>query len=779
MEQNPSHNPNTSPLPQPEAEDSSLATSAEQSSSPEVKDVDWENVWVVGRTKDGTFTSVDDIRGLRTDKIDPLRGKEARQAAAEEIVDGIFPVDKKPEDLRQDVYDRWRMQLSRALRMPPDVFKEKIEDHFLGIHERRKGESSRQNESRSEVTDDRESVSVSAADTLKIDPSIHIAVPDGMQTPGVNPESVAQPGGRSLEHLRIPDDIFIARPGETQVDADIAANQAIIARTEQGEAALEQKTELEVAQAAKHMAYVEKLRGPVFLYPSKRKELKTAYEEAQREYMAVLDEATKKDVEVWAQEGKTGEEIQQLIAQSTNQRFQDDVEKQRQLLVAKSGRIGKLLEMYANIDKPWKKVAVTAGLGLAGLGLGLTVGFAAGAAGTIVGAATAAATAAGGMKAFGAARIYKLRQADLFKKQADLPQFDVAKLGDGVNTPTTEGVRRLAVDFLRNQSNEQLERGEKIKKQAVYWSLGSVAVGGAAGTLIHGVWSGEGMGAHWQGGQIQHSLDSSDQSSSSPSGPDLDNSGPRGGGEVELPSTSEPDPSRGEIIQDYIAERGAAQKIRPGEGLFQTLKELGVPAEHRREFMEKYGEKLIKKFPQAFYRMPNGETGILMTENGKMPRKALEYMVSKADKSNWIELPEPSVATAEQVSFHESISPETTAEQLSASGAPTEVAAERLIANSEVVPANSVGSRGEYLMTTLEELRRAGVIDVSQDQHYGLMRQVGPRLWNLRYDDGTPVASIGRFGRWYLNSSPDGRLHPQAIREIERYVRQSSYGLAA
>ncbi|HMR73220.1 MAG TPA: hypothetical protein PKD68_04405, partial [Candidatus Saccharibacteria bacterium] len=69
--------------------------------------------------------------------------------------------------------------------------------------------------------------------------------------------------------------------------------------------------------------------------------------------------------------------------------------------------------------------------------------------------------------------------------------------------------------------------------------------------------------------------------------------------------------------------------------------------------------------------------------------------------------------------------------------------------------------------------------DVSQDQHYGLMRQVGPRLWNLRYDDGTPVASIGRFGRWYLNSSPDGRLHPQAIREIERYVRQSSYGLAA
>ena len=273
------------------------------------------------------------------------------------------------------------------------------------------------------------------------------------------------------------------------------------------------------------------------------------------------------------------------------------------------------------------------------------------------------------------------------------------------------------------------------------------------------------------------------------SGPNLDNPNLGGnGGKGDVPETPEPLPpaepepdlSRGEIIQDYIAERGAAQKIRPGEGLFQTLKELGVPAEHRREFMEKYGEKLIKKFPQAFYRMPNGETGILMTENGKMPRKALEYMVSKADKSNWIELPEPSMATAEQVSFHEGISSETTAaEQLSVSGVPTEVAAERLIANSEVVPANSVGSRGEYLMTTLEELRRAGVIDVSQDQHYGLMRQVGPRLWNLRYDDGTPVASIGRFGRWYLNSSPDGRLHPQAIREIERYVRQSSYGLAA
>ena len=92
----------------------------------------------------------------------------------------------------------------------------------------------------------------------------------------------------------------------------------------------------------------------------------------------------------------------------------------------------------------------------------------------------------------------------------------------------------------------------------------------------------------------------------------------------------------------------------------------------------------------------------------------------------------------------------TTTEQLSASEiTPTEVAAERLITGSEVVPANSVGSRGEYLMSTLEELRKAGVIDVSPDRHYELMQQVAPRLWRLRYEDGTPVAVLGRpGGRW-------------------------------
>lgn len=533
---------------------------------------------------------------------------------------------------------------------------------------------------------------------------------------------------------------------------------------------------------AKHIAYVARLKGALF--GEKRRKNDLVYKEAEEKYREALGKQLEERIAELHNEGKTDDEIKQFLKEQANDFARGDEIAQKAILLEKTGPLGKLLEHYANASRG-KKLLYGLGLGAAaavtGVGAGLVMGAALGAAGGAALAGLAATGSGLAWKGFGAFRTYHLRRADIFRNH-NLPDFELNE------NATLEGERRRMLSFLQETSDNQLKEGERIKKRAMVFAVGSVAVGTTVGMGVHAALEG-GDWSHWWGGLGQHAPEHPAGSGSS-SGPSLDNPNLGGnGGKVDVPETPEPSPptepesvpSRGEIIQDYIAERGAAQKIRPGEGLFQTLKELGVPAEHRREFMEKYGEKLIKKFPQAFYRMPNGETGILMTENGKMPRKALEYMVSKADKSNWIELPEPSVATAEQVSFHEVVPAETTAEQLSASGVtPTEITAEHLIASSEVVPANSVGSRGEYLMSTLEELRRAGVIDVSPDRHYELMQKVGPRLWRLRYEDGTPVATLGRPGsRWYLNSSPDGRLHPQAIREIERYARQSSYGLAA
>lgn len=537
---------------------------------------------------------------------------------------------------------------------------------------------------------------------------------------------------------------------------------------------------------AKLKAYVARLKGPVFLRPGLRKELQTAYESAQKEYEAALDKLTKEEVAKWTEDGKTAPEVEQLIADSTNARFHDDVEAQRQLLIQESGLMGQWLDKYANLSRG-KKIGVTIGLGAVGLGVGFAAGLLAGAAGAVVGTAVATSASTAGMKAFGAARVYKLRQADLFKKQADLPKFEVANLGDGTNTPTTEGVRRHALDFLRTQSDKQIERGDKIKRRAVAWTVGSVAVGGAFGVLAHGVMAGEGIGTHAEGGWMQHWIEQQSQHPNSSSDVPGTNGAPYIPGE-HIPDAP-PSKSGGDVVKDYLKEHAAARKIDRGEGWYQTFKELGVKQGDWQELLQKVGPKLhdirYDGVRAAYWDNNAHEWRINMTDNGKMSPEALRTIVKTANSEGFLKhsldlsSADPSVATV-----HSGVEvPGYSNAEVGAnptSGAATTEAANQLISSSELTPATTVGHREGWLQT-LGELKKAGVIDIPS-QYYGkLLKVAGPELAKIHYSDGTPVAYYHHLSHeWRMYDSPDGgRLHPDAIRLLERLARQSGYAKAA
>lgn len=240
------------------------------------------------------------------------------------------------------------------------------------------------------------------------------------------------------------------------------------------------------------------------------------------------------------------------------------------------------------------------------------------------------------------------------------------------------------------------------------------------------------------------------------------------GGEIpsdkpDIGGAHHPEVDRGDEIKEFIKDHAAARRIDGGEGWLQTFKELGMSPSERRAFLEQYGDDLLKKFPKVTFEMENGEPGILMTKNGKMPDEVLKYIVDRAEARGYIHVESGVEVQSEPVVISS-----------------TEQAANHLVDSHELVPANTVG-KGETFTQTLNELKKAGVIDISREDYNSLLRTVGPRLAKIEYPDGTPVAYPNRFPPhdWRLNRSPSGRLHAKAIRLIERVAREHAYGKAA
>lgn len=553
---------------------------------------------------------------------------------------------------------------------------------------------------------------------------------------------------------------------------------------------------LNKAREAKWKAYVARMKGPLF--GKKRASNDNAYREAENAYNKALGERLQERIAELDAEGKSIDEIKQFIKEQANEFARMDEAAQKEELVTRSGRLGQLLERYANADR---KTKILYGLGLgavaaaSGVGMGLAVGAAFGA----VGGATLAGMAATGSglawKGFGAFRTYHLRRADIFRHEK-LPEFD---LKDGA---TVEGERRRMLEFLSATSEAQLKKGERIKKWAMGFAIGSVAVGTTVGIAAHAALADGGDWIHWRGGQVEHWWEQAHSPSAAGDGYDGVGTGPAPGGvdpSGRAPWPQPPDtlpPAGGgdhqteaEAIKDYIREHAAARHIDNGEGWDQTMQELGIKSGNWHEVLQKAGPKLHEirygHVRAAYWDAEHHEWRINMTDNHKMSPQALKVLIEEANKENALKHPLEFGNTGTVTSAaHGGVEvPGYSNYEVGAnptSGISTVEAANQLINNPESVPANTVGYKEGWLQA-LSELKKAGVIDIPSRSYDKLLRVAGPQLAKIYYSDGTPVAYYHHLTHeWRMYDSPDGgRLHPKAIRLLERLARRGAYAKAA
>ncbi len=442
----------------------------------------------------------------------------------------------------------------------------------------------------------------------------------------------------------------------------------------------------------------------------------------------------------------------------------------------------------------WKKAGAFAAVGgLAGVFTVPFVGLVGGGAVIVGGATLLARQIARGL--VGAKLDSAAGAETIAKQQADEILFQMAEDSEAADT-THDDLLELAANMA--------EGYRKHNRNRLIGGIGiSLAVGGGVGSLINNFLDLD-MAFGKLNDVVRNIFGHGSQQSpviptTGPSGGAGSGTGSQGGmvgGEIpsdkpDIGGAHSPDVNKGEVIKDYLKEHGAARRIDGGEGWLQTFKELGMSPSERRAFLEEYGDDLLKKFPKVTYEMENGEPGILMTKDGKMPSEVLKYIVEHADKEEYIHLPTDTEVPADSVDAaqpSESIVPQEGPEQEvgndSTGGATTIEAANKLVDTQELVPANTV-SNGESLYRTFGELKKAGVIDIPANKYGQFMREVGPAIHNdaavNKYSDGSSVVYQYRRAPydWRFYKSPDGRLPASVIRTIERIARQGAYTKAA
>lgn len=382
--------------------------------------------------------------------------------------------------------------------------------------------------------------------------------------------------------------------------------------------------DLEALAKAKHEAFAAKLNAPVF--GKKRKELMEAYVAAEQAYLTALRAHLEKQVNDQFPNG-TGDRaaLKEFIEQEVNSRARADEDAQRTALIEKGGARARFLNWYAN-QSTGKKILVGlgagVGLGLAGLGLGVAAGAVGGAAGALAG---------GAMLASRFGRGYAMRMSKIYKKPTNQPGFTI-------KDDPTEGTDRFydqSTEFLSKTSREQIKNAETIKKSAIVGAMGAVALGGAIGAGIHmaGI-AAEAANDHWPAGYLQHreTWGLRDVNPNAPATPD--NTPPPAGdptpGGNEPPTGEEP-PLKPEK-PDFRVLGSDERIISRGEGWYETFREMGVSSKDRVELLKEVGPHLHER-GLAYWDSNAHEWRMNMTENGKLPKSAIEYIAQKAHEN--------------------------------------------------------------------------------------------------------------------------------------------------
>ncbi len=459
--------------------------------------------------------------------------------------------------------------------------------------------------------------------------------PDGSYVTDSEGKNVLKPGTSGESRVYMLQMAFTGR--DLEEEARVAEHDASLEADE--EEATPEKL-LKDLRTAKYDAFVNRMKGSAF--GRKRRENQEKYEQAEQAYMEALaasnEQALAEERDRLIAEGKTDDEIaaglKDFAKKEAEKINKEDQEAQHTLLIERSGPMGWLLNWYGERSTATK---VALGLGLSGVAIasGVGLGLAAGFFGGAVGAGLLSGAGFGMTRAWGAARTYQLRLAELYRNPTHNEQFELAD-GD-----SSDDLHLRQRSFLETTSRDQLLRGEKIKRRAVYWALGTTALGGALGVVGHVAADGWSPW-HIPGGQAQHWLEEQMQNHPNTG----TGSGSTGGilaDKPEIEGAHQPGATEAEAVKDYIREHAAARHIDKGEGWYQTFKELGVKQEDWHNLLQEVGPKLhdveYGGVRASYWDTNAHEWRINMTDNSKMSPDALKIIVQQAEQKGYLKNP--------------------------------------------------------------------------------------------------------------------------------------------
>ncbi|HEU5121841.1 MAG TPA: hypothetical protein VFT59_03265 [Candidatus Saccharimonadales bacterium] len=366
--------------------------------------------------------------------------------------------------------------------------------------------------------------------------------------------------------------------------------------------------ELKGVQGAKHAAFAARMAVSYFAR-GKKKELGEKYEEAERIYTEKLRELEALKAEEQRENEKASqEEINKAIAERFTDRLQKDHKLQKEAMLKEGGFKAKILEKYQNLSRG-KKIAVAIGAGAliaaGGAGLGALAG--------LIG--TGVATAAAGGITIGAksARTYATAYSRIYAdKNPDNLKFTI----DYPRAHTTEGAIDLALNFMKSESSRDIESADKAKRNAVFMAMGTAATAGILGAgAMDALDAYSNRGAGWVGGVVGNEIAGTPVSAT-----------PGTGAVAETWSVK---PAAEEVLQ-YTPE---AKVLNAGDGGFNIFQRMDIPQNHWHQMWQEVGPELqnvkMDDGRPFSYLMPNGEWGVRMTPDGKVPDAALKLIAEK------------------------------------------------------------------------------------------------------------------------------------------------------
>jgi hypothetical protein len=359
-----------------------------------------------------------------------------------------------------------------------------------------------------------------------------------------------------------------------------------------------------------------------------RSKMLEAFDAAQDEY----EEAVMKLVQLEVVAEKTAgmersDEDERLDATFKLIGHYQDVQRQS-IEIMKDTKVGKFITFMTSggtAKRIVKGVALGAVVGVAGsLLVGATGGAAAAGVAT---AATVAGRFARGYASFDNSSGRGMEVVDASHRMSEFSR-DAINESDAGSQPTSEAIDRVS-NYLMGHLEEETRREQKKRRHSTYKALGAVAAGVTLAELAGA--AADHFGSKGVFGVGDHDAEAKgDGSGHTPEGDDT-------GDKDSTPSETQPE------SPEYSLD---ARTIKEGEGFFETMQDMGIPAEDRAELLEKVGPQLhdmqVDGEPLA-YKMPNGEWGIRMTPDGKMPTEALDVINQAHEQMQGIDTADASV----------------------------------------------------------------------------------------------------------------------------------------